>query len=240
MPRIVKPISDKSLFSIKAKTSDTAEMLVYGIVGGDGFFEEGITSKAVHTQLKALGKNIKNLDLRINSVGGDVFEGFAIFNLLKQSGLNITTYVDGLAASIASIIALAGKKVIMGEGAQMMIHSAWTFSYGNARDFENVVDRLLTIDDQLINTYVKKSKKSKAEVQGLVQAETWFTADQALDFGLADEKSENTLAIAACILDKASWMNKTPKKEIITESNVAKDRVNNIIKKFEEFNKARK
>jgi ATP-dependent Clp protease protease subunit len=240
VPQVVKPISDKSFFSVKAKTADTAEMLIYGVVGGDGFFEEGITSKDVHTQLRALGKNIKNLDLRINSVGGDVFDGFAIYNLLKQSGLNITTYVDGLAASIASVIALAGKTVVMGSGAQMMIHSAWTYAAGNARDFENVVDRLLTIDDQLINTYVKKSKKSKSEIQGLVQAETWFTADQAIEFGLADSKAENTLAIAARLVDKATWMNKVPRKEIITENSVAKSRVNNILKKFEEFNKARK
>lgn len=238
MPRIVKPVSDKSFFSVKAKTQDTAEMLIYGVVGGDGFFEEGIDAKAVHTELKALSKNIKYLDLRINSVGGSVFEGFAIYNLLKQSGLKITTHVDGLAASIASVIALAGDRVVMGEGAQMMIHSAWTFAYGNVRDFENVIDRLITIDDQLISAYVKKSKKTKAEVQKLVQNETWFTADQAVEFGLADEKAEETLAIAACILDKAKWLNKAP-KSIVTESNIAKDKANNILKKFEEFNKAR-
>lgn len=238
MPKALQKVSNTSSISFRAKSSDTAEILIYGVVGGDGFWEEGITAKQVSDFLKSLDSKVKKIDVRINSVGGEVFSGWAIYNLLKQSGKKVTTYVDGLAASIASIIALAGDEVVMGDGAQIMIHSAWTIAAGNIRDFENVIDRLITIDDQLINAYVKKTKKSKSEIQGLVQNETWFTADQAVELGLADRKSEDTYAIAACILDRANWIRKAP-KNIVTESNVAKEKVGNILKKFEEFNKAR-
>ncbi|RTL04467.1 Clp protease ClpP [Candidatus Dependentiae bacterium] len=230
MPRILKPEVSTSSIVVKNKASDTAEILVYGIIGGDGFWEEGITLKQFSDVLKGLDSKVKNITLRINSVGGEVFTGWAIYNLLKQSGKKITTYVDGVAASIASVIALAGDKVIMGEGAQIMIHSAWTIAAGNSRDFLDIVNRLEDIDNLLINLYAKKTKKTKDEIRALVQAETWFTAETAVDIGLADEKAEDTYAIAAQYVDKAKWFKKSP-SNIVTNSDLAKAKIKEILNK---------
>jgi len=206
-----------SQLSIKAKSKDSAEISIYGVIGG-GFFSEGITAKDFSKELKALGTEVKNITVRINSPGGDVFEGWTIYNLLAQHQAKITVHVDGLCASIASIIAMAGEKIIMGEGSQMMIHSAWCYTAGNSRDLLNTVERLETLDDQFIRTYANRTKRPKTEIEGLVYAETWFTADEAVEMGLADEKAQETMAIAACFVDNAKWINKAPKNIKTTES----------------------
>lgn len=204
---------------------------MYGVVGD--FWGEGISDKTFQKELKALG-DVKKLTIRLNSPGGDVFQGWTIYNLLKQHKAEITVFVDGMAASIASIIALAGDKIIMGDGAQIMIHRAWTGAYGNAGDFEKIVDRLDSIDAQLVKTYAAKTGKSQDEIKAMVDAETWFDADQAIEIGLADEKSEDTYAIAASILDKATWVRKFP-KNLVTEQEAAKEKAANLKNKIEEF-----
>lgn len=227
-------LSKSSHLSVKAKSKTKAEVVIYGVIGAS-FWEDGITDVNFQKELKALG-DVEEIEVRINSVGGDVFQGWAIYNLLKQHKAKITTYVDGLAASIASIIALAGDTVIMGEGAQMMIHSAWTYTAGNARDLESVIDRLLSIDEQLIKTYAGKTKKDREHMRGLVQAETWFTAEEAVDIGLADKVEGESLAIAACFLDKFSAMGvrKVP-RNIKTENDLAKEKVSNLKNSIEKF-----
>lgn len=218
--------------SIKAK-ANKAEILIYGAIGAS-WFEDSITAKQFSDELKALGENIKEIEVRINSPGGDVFEGWAIHARLKQHPAKVTVYVDGIAASIASIIALAGDKVIMAEGSQMMIHSAWTMAAGNARDFDKVVDRLLTIDDQLISAYVKKTKKSRSEIKDLVEAETWFTAEQAVEAGLADEIFSEAMPIAASSLTKATWLKATPSNVKTVEAKARED-IKNLKLKIEDF-----
>lgn len=228
----IKPTKFNQL-TVNAKSAEEAEVLIYGSVGG-GFFSDGISAKEVQKELKNLPKTIKEITVRINSPGGDVFEGWSIYNLLKQHPAKVTTKIDGMAASIASVIALAGDSVVMGEGAQLMIHSAWTFAAGNARDFENVIDRLLTIDDQLIKLYVAKTKKPVSEIQGLVHAETWFTADEAIEIGLADEKEDYSFPIAASVLDKATWINKLP-KNLVTQDQVVREEVSQLQNKIKQY-----
>ena len=221
--------------SMKAKADKSqAEIIIYGVIG-NSFWEDGISDVNFQKELKALG-DVKKITVRLNSVGGDVFQGWAIYNLLKQHKAEITVHIDGIAASIASIIALAGDKIVMGEGSQMMIHSAWTYTAGNARDLESVIDRLLSIDEQLIKTYAAKTKKDREYMRGLVQAETWFTAEQAVEEGLADEVAGESLAIAACFLDKFSAMGvrKVP-RNIKTENDLAKEKVSNLKNSIEKF-----
>ena len=221
MAKIFENVSTTSQLSVKAKANGEAEILIYGVIGG-GFFGEGITAKDFQKELKALPKETKTINVRINSPGGSVFDGWTIFNLLKQHPAKVITHVDGLAASIASIIALAGDKIIMGQGAEMMIHQAWTFAMGNKKELQGMVDRLYSLDDQLINAYMKKTKKTRPEIEAAVEAETWYNADQAIDFGLADEKAEDTYAIAASLLDKATWVKKFS-NTVLTEKDLARD-----------------
>ena len=234
MPPNLYDISKSSHLSMKAKADKTAEIIIYGVIGG-GYFEDGISDTTFQKELKALG-DVKEITVRINSVGGNVFEGWTIYNLLKQHPAKITVHVDGIAASIASIIMLAGDKIIMGEGAQVMVHKAWVFASGNSNDLESMIDRLLAIDEQLIKTYAAKTKKDREYIRSLVVAETWFNAEEAVEIGLADEVAGETLAIAACHLGKfaAMGIRKVP-KNIKTENEVAKESINNLKNKIEGF-----
>lgn len=225
-------LSQSSEFKIVAKSNSEAEIIIYGVIGG---WYDGVTAAQFQKELKALG-DVKKITVRLNSVGGDVFEGWTIYNLLKQHKAEVTVYVDGLAASIASIIALSGDKVIMGEGSQIMIHSAWTGMYGNARDFEAIITRLESIDEQLIKTYANKTGKDKEHIRTLVHAETYFTADEAIELGLADEKSGESQAIAACLIQKMSAMGiKKLPKNLKTENDLTKEKLVNTKNKILQF-----
>lgn len=221
-------------FLFKNKTPATAEILIFGAIGVS-WFEDFITAKEFSDQLNALDKNTKEIEVRINSPGGDVFEGWTIYNRLKQHPANVTVYVDGIAASIASIIMLAGNKVIIGEGAQIMIHKASTGVWGNSIDMDNTSDRLNIIDDQLIATYSKKTGKDKSEIRDLLmKGDNWFTAEEAIAFGLVDETFENTMPIAASLLERATWINKVP-STVLTRDTAVKADISNTLKNIENF-----
>ncbi len=123
--------------------------------------------------------------LRINSPGGDVFDGRAMATAIAQHG-NVTAYIDGLAASAATYVAIAAKSVIMAEGSFFMIHEAWTMAYGNKHDLTETAGLLDKIDGSIINDYAKKAGKSVEEIAAWMKAETWFTAQEALDNGFVD------------------------------------------------------
>jgi ATP-dependent Clp protease protease subunit len=124
------------------------------------------------------------------------FDGIAIYNRLKQFKGDVTVYIDGLAASIASIIALAGDKIYIGEGALYMVHLPWTFAFGNRMDLDNTVNRLMDVEEQMISIYSKKSGLDRAEVKALLEAETWMGADEAIEKGFVDSKVDESLPIA--------------------------------------------
>lgn len=210
MPKLIEFPKNKKAFEIKNKGEDKAEILLYGAIGVS-FWEDSITAKQFSEELKKLPSSVKNIDLRINSGGGDVFEGYAIANRIKQHSAKVTAYVDGLAASIASIIAISADEIVMGETSQMMIHKAWTFAAGNSKDMEAVVDRLEEIDEQLASMYMKKTGKSRSEIKEMMAKETWMTADEAVEMGFADSKFDSEFSIAASVFDKATWISKPPK-----------------------------
>lgn len=219
---------------IKNKAETKAEILIYGSIGFS-WYEDSISANSFVEALKALPDTINEIDVRINSPGGDVFEGWVIYNRLKQHKAKITTHIDGMAASIASIIMLAGDTIIMGEGAQIMIHNAWTFAGGNSRELDAVSNRLQEIDQQLISAYAKKTKLSRDEISGYMEKETWFNADLAMELGFADSKSEETLAIAASAIQKASWIHKAPMAKIKTEEQEVIAKVNDFKNKVDTY-----
>lgn len=188
-------------FSIKAKAKE-AEVWIYEEIGAGWF--GGISAKQFADELNKLGK-IENIKVRINSPGGDVFDGLAIHNVLKQNQARVTVYVDGLAASIASVIAMAGDEIIMAENAMMMIHDPWTIAMGSATDMRETADRLEKVGGQIVGTYSKKTGKDEKEIADLMAAETWMTANEALDMGFANSLAEEIKMAAHFDLEKFKY-----------------------------------
>ena len=135
-------------------------------------------------------KNLKSIKLLINSPGGSVFDGIAIYNMISDARDKVTVEVDGLAASIASIIAMAGSKVVMREGTFMMIHNPWTMMAGGSEELRKEADVLDKIKDQLVSIYSGKSNIGVDEIEGMMREETWLTPSEAKAMGFADEIAE--------------------------------------------------
>lgn len=210
-------------FSIKAKSATKAEIVIYASIGSS-WFEDSLSAKQFSDELKALDPAVNELHVRINSPGGDVFDGVAIYNRLKQHSAKKIVYIDGLCASIASIIALAGDEIIMGEGALYMIHLPWTYTMGDRNALENTVQRLMDIEEQMISIYAKRSNLGRSEIRKMLEDETWLDADQAIEHGFVDSKTAETQAIAASVLDM-KWLSKAPRniktQDVVVKSEVA-------------------
>jgi len=171
------------------------ELYIYDIIGA-GFFEEGVTAKSVRDELSKMDKS-QRLTVRINSPGGSVFDGVAIRAQLEQWEAGVDVKVDGIAASSASYIATAGDTVAMAEGSMLMVHDPWTFAVGNAAEMQKAAITLDKIADSMVGAYAKKSGKSSEEVRQTMKDETWLSADEAIAYGLADEKSNEKAAAFA-------------------------------------------
>jgi len=181
-------------WNFKARGDDTGELMLYGDISSSSWYGDEVTPKDFKKDLDALG-SIKNLNIYINSGGGDVFAGQAIYSMLKRHEASKTVYIDGLAASIASVIAMAGDKIIMPKNAMLMIHNAWTIMAGNANNFRKMADDMDKIDESIQAVYVDKTGISQEEIAELMDKETWLTADDALSRGFADEiEQEKKLA----------------------------------------------
>jgi ATP-dependent protease ClpP protease subunit len=197
---------------IMNKSATEAEIIVYAGIGQDWWGDGSmISAKQFSEELKKIPDTVNTINVRINSPGGDVFDGIAIYNRLKQHKAKKVIHIDGLAASIASIIALAGDEIIMGEGALFMIHLPWTMAAGNRMDFDNTVNRLMDVEEQMIGIYAKKTKLDRSEIRSMLEKETWLDAGAAIDKGFVDSKAEDTVAIAASAVN-SPWIAKKPVK----------------------------
>ena len=168
--------------------SETAELYLYGTIREAYWWDDEddcISAKRVKNALKELKG--KNVNVHINSPGGDVFESIAICNLLKQYDGDITIIDDALAGSGASIIATAGKKVIMYTNSMQMIHNAWTYAAGNADELRKVANDLDKIDTAVKASYKNRFVGTDEELEALLKEESWLTAEECLAFGLCDE-----------------------------------------------------
>ena len=179
----------KSWFRMKADGAN-GEIYIYDEIG---FW--GITAKDFIDALKALGE-VETIDLFINSPGGDVFAGTAIYNALKRHDARVTVYVDGLAASAASLVAMAGDEVVMPENSMMMVHNPSGLVIGTAEDMEKMADTLGKIKSGLVAAYVARSGLSDEEVEEIMSAETWLTAADAVELGFADRVEGPVMAVA--------------------------------------------
>lgn len=222
----------KHPFEIKNKSATKAEIIIYAPIG-ESFWGDSISAKQFSDEIKKLDASVNEITVRINSPGGDVFDGVAIYNRLKQHKAKIIVHIDGLAASIASIIALAGDEIIMGEGALYMIHKPWSFAMGNSNDLEEVINRLMDVEEQLVSIYAKKTKLDRAEIKKMLSDETWLDADQAIEKGFVDSKAEDSVPIAASVFDSAKWINKAP-KTFKSETDAISSAKDELKKKIEE------
>ncbi|WP_444942720.1 head maturation protease, ClpP-related [Microbulbifer sp. ZKSA006] len=192
-------------FEIKAQTdSAPAEVYIYDYIG-----YYGVEAKAFIDELNALDAD--EIDLRLNTPGGSVFEGNAIYNALKRHKAKITTYIDGLAASMGSIIALAGDRVIMADNAMYMIHNPWTSAYGDARELRKTADTLDKLRESMLNDYHQKTGIPEDELITMLDEETWLTASECVEKGFADETVEGLEVAASCFtVDKFQGCRKVP------------------------------
>jgi len=183
-------------FKVLSRTNDTAEIAIYSDIGA-GFFG-GMDANMFNEQLKALG-NIKTLDIRLNSGGGDVFEGITIYNRLKQFPAKVRVFVDGIAASIASVIAMAADEIYVFDTSTFMVHKPWSYTGGNADELLAVVDRLNMVEEQMLSIYTNRTGLSKERVQSLLRAETWMSGEEAVNLGFADYLDDASMAMAAAV-----------------------------------------
>ena len=185
---------NRGTIEFKAAADGAAEIYIYGDIGDDWY--GGVTDVEFAKELAALG-DVDQIDVRINSAGGSVFQGFAIYSLLRAHKAEITVHVDGLAASIASVIAMAGDTVRLSDRAMMMIHNPWTITVGGAEQLRKDADLLDKLAGQIAGAYLDRVTIDADAVTAAMDAETWYTAAEAVEIGLADETFAESKAAAA-------------------------------------------
>lgn len=186
----------KSWYSIKAQADGEYEVLIYDEIG-----YWGISAKQFIDDFKKIPAEAK-VALRINSPGGDVFDSLAIHNVIKRHAGEVNGTVDGIAASGASIIAMAAKRLEMPENSFLMIHNSSGLAVGNADDMRELADVLDKIDTALVSTYVTRTGQSEKKIQQMLADETWLTAKEAVDLGFADEVTNAVKIAASANLDR--------------------------------------
>ncbi|MDX2702155.1 Clp protease ClpP [Streptomyces sp. PA03-6a] len=183
---------DRSWYRITNATSDDeAEMLIYDEIGGWW----GTGAEDFVADLRSV--TAPNLKLRINSPGGSVFEGITIANAIRNHPAQVTVQVDGIAASIASVIAMAGDRLVMMPQSTLMIHDASGVCMGNAADMQEMADLLAKLSDNIADVYASRAGGTRDEWRAAMQAESWYLAQEAVDAGLADEVGQSAKQAAA-------------------------------------------
>jgi ATP-dependent Clp protease protease subunit len=174
-----------------AVDSDTV-ISILDVIGEDWWSGNGVTAKRISAALRSVGT--KDITVRINSPGGDMFEGIAIYNLLRGHQAKVTVEIIGWAASAASIIAMAGDEIRMGLGSFMMVHNAWGVVVGNRHDMRDAADLFDSFDSALVDIYEARTGTKRAAIEKLLDAETFMSASEAVDQGFADAVDKDLVA----------------------------------------------
>ncbi len=222
----------KEFLQVRNETLTTADLYFYGDIVSDwlgAWTDSDQYPEAIRDFLKE--QEGKNLNIYINSGGGSVFAGIAIYNMLKRHKGHKTVYVDGTAASIASVIALAGDKIIIPSNAFIMIHKPWTYGYGNANDFRKMADDLDAIETGIFNVYLKNllDDADENEIKDMMAAETWLNGAEAAKY--FNIEVGETKEYAAQITDAMKAYTNVP-DAIIASANRKKDTVKATVEKI--------
>ena len=183
---------------IQARGPGKAEILIFDTIG-ETIFGDGLTAKSFDEKLKNF--DVSEILVRINSPGGNVWDGLAIYNTLKNHPARISVQVDGIAASIASVIAMAGDTIEMGTGSAMMVHSPHAFFSGTAEEMRDMAEVLDKVESGMLDAYTARTGLARGRILSLMAKETWFTAQEAIDAGFADGLVETKSTHTAA----ASW-----------------------------------
>jgi len=184
---------------------DRGEIYLYGPIGAD-WFGEGVSAKMFSDDLKKMGA-VSAIDVRINSEGGDVFAGKAMYSLLKEHKAKVVVHIDGLAASAASFIAMAGDEIEISDGAFVMIHDAYGGARGRAKDLRDYADLLDSVNASLVDTYVDRTKNDAATIKKWMDEETWMVGKDAVARGFADRLMGGKRKARAAIANAAIYNN---------------------------------
>ncbi|QTD94334.1 Clp protease ClpP [Burkholderia anthina] len=171
-------------FEIRNDANGDATVYLYDVIAADDWWG-GISAASFVQQLASI--SAPNIHLRINSPGGDVFEARAMAQAIREHASNIIAHVDGYAASAATFLAIACEKVIMAEGSMFMIHRGSCLAWGTGDDLRATAELLDKVDASLVASYAKKTGQSDDDIIAWMDAETWFSADEAVELGFADE-----------------------------------------------------
>lgn len=182
-------------FKPTAGASNELDLVVYGFIEESARWDDEVGAKQFRQELDAAGF-VSRINVRINSGGGDAFAGIAIHGMLKAHPAEVVVTVEGLAASAASLIAMAGDRVIMARGSMLMIHNPAALAMGEAEDLRKTADVLDKLRDGLIPIYQAKTGKTAEELTALLDAETWLTAEEAVAQGFADEVAGSVEVVA--------------------------------------------
>ncbi|QWG18712.1 Clp protease ClpP [Bradyrhizobium sediminis] len=182
----------KSWFSMRASGGPVGELQIFSDIGGGG-----VTSEAFHAELSRMrARGVKTLIISINSDGGDVPIGFHIFNMLERFPAKKIVRIDGLAASMASVIAMVGDEIIMPSNAMMMIHNPWGGVAGSVEQIESFGTALKTMRENIVGAYAKRTRLAVDQIRAMMDKETWLSAEEAVRLGFAD-RIEAPLKMAA-------------------------------------------
>jgi len=203
--------------TIRAKSEEVTEVLLYDVIGAD-FFGDGVTAKDFRAQLK--GVKSPTINLRINSPGGSVTEAAAMLSALDEHPARIEVDVDGIAASAGSVVMMGGDHIRVASNALVMIHNPHAMALGDSNEMRRTADLLDKVREQILDAYGRKSKMSRVQLSELMDAETWFNGEEAVEAGLAHEASKPvSVAAFADLLKVAAKLGArhVPKLELTPE-----------------------
>lgn len=195
---------------VKNEAEDTRTLYLTGEISDETWFGDEVTPKMFKDELMAGSGDIT---LWINSPGGDVFAAAQIYNMLMDYPGKVTVKIDGLAASAASVIAMAGSQVEMSPVAMMMIHNPITVAIGDSKEMQKAIDMLAEVKESIVNAYEIKTGLSRNKISRLMDAESWLNAKKAVELGFADsilyteEKTENDINVDAMLFSRAAVTN---------------------------------
>ncbi|WP_397347902.1 head maturation protease, ClpP-related [Paenibacillus sp. 32O-W] len=176
---------ERKFETYRNESAGTTEITIYGIIG-ESWWEDSVSASDIDDALKNIEGDIV---INLNSPGGDAFDGIAIYNRLKKHDGKVTINVDGWACSAASVIAMAADELIMGLGSMMMIHEASSIVWGTKTEMRKEADVLDELEEGIIDIYMTKANVEREEIRNMVDAETWFSAQKAVDIGFATSTS---------------------------------------------------
>lgn len=194
------------------KNEDVRTLYFDGYIAQESWIEDDITPKQFKSELVASEGDIS---VWLNSPGGDVFAAAQIYTMLKEYKGKVTVKIDGIAASAASVIAMAGDEVLISPVGMMMIHNPATLIFGEAADFQSAIDMLAEVKASIVNAYEQKTGLGRTQISKMMDAETWFNAKKAVELGFADrvlyEETKENIA-ESFIFDKATVTNTMMRK----------------------------